>query len=155
MRKVRLAINVSLDGYLARPNGALDWVFRTMTSVQQAWTTDFLREVDTILVGHTTYLEQAAFWPTQTGEMADLMNSHTKIVFSSRLRALEWTNSRLAICDVTEEIARLKREPGRDIYVTGGAARSIPFPKRTHRRVQPDHSPGFPGERNAALWRDV
>src|SRR5215469_18022240 len=122
MRKVRLAINVSLDGYLARPNGALDWVFRTMTSVQQAWTTAFLREVDTILIGHTTYLEQAAFWPTQTGEMADLMNSHTKIVFSSRLRALEWTNSRLAICDVTEEIARLKREPGRDIYVTGGAA---------------------------------
>ena len=127
MRKVRLAINVSLDGYVARPNGTLDWFFRTITPTQQAWTTAFLREVDTILIGHTTYLEQAAFWPTQTGEMADLMNSHTKIVFSSRLRALEWNHSRLAACDVAEEIARLKREPGRDIYVTGGArlARSL------------------------------
>ena len=127
MRKVRLAINVSLDGYVARPNGTLDWVFHTITPAQQEWTTAFLREVDTILIGHTTYLEQAAFWPTQTGEMADLMNSHAKIVFSSRLGALEWNHSRLAVSDVAEEIVRLKREPGRDIYVTGGArlARSL------------------------------
>jgi len=127
MRKVRLAINVSLDGYVARPDGTLDWFFRTITPAQQAWTTAFLREVDTILIGHTTYLEQAAFWPTQTGEMAGLMNSHTKIVFSSRLRALQWNHSRLAVGDVAEEIAHLQREPGRDIYVTGGAqlARSL------------------------------
>lgn len=121
MRKIRLYINVTLDGYVAGPNGELDWLFRTMTPAQQAWTTAFLREVDTILIGHTTYLEQAAFWPSQTGEMATLMNSHTKIVFSSRLPTLEWNNSRLASADVAQEIARLKREPGRDIYVTGGA----------------------------------
>src|SRR5215472_15100679 len=108
MRKVRLALNVSLDGYVAKPDGTLDWFFRTIAPAQQAWTIAFLREVDTILIGHSTYLEQAAFWPAQTGEMADLMNSHAKIVFSSRLRALQ--------C-----------EPGRDIYVTGGAqfARSL------------------------------
>jgi len=127
MRKIRLYINVTLDGYVAGPNGELDWLFRTMNAAQQAWTTAFLREVDTILIGHATYLEQAAFWPSQTGEMATLMNSHTKIVFSSRLPTLEWNNSRLAVSDVAEEIARLKREPGRDIYVTGGArlARSL------------------------------
>ena len=127
MRKVRLAINVSLDGYVARPNGTLDWFYPNLTPAQQAWTTAFLREVDTILIGHTTYLEQAAFWPTQTGEMATLMNSHAKIVFSSRLGALEWNHSRLARADVAEELARLKRESGRDIYVTGGAqlARSL------------------------------
>lgn len=121
MRKVRLAIHVSLDGYVARPNGALDWFLNAITSAQQAWTTAFLREVDTVLIGHTTYLEQAAFWPTQTGEMANLMNSHAKIVFSSRLSTLEWTHSRLAVADVAQEIAQLQREPGRDIYVTGGA----------------------------------
>ena len=43
MRKVRLAINVSLDGYVARPNGTLDWFFRTITPAQQAWTTAFLK----------------------------------------------------------------------------------------------------------------
>jgi dihydrofolate reductase len=127
VRKIRLSINVSLDGYVARSNGTLDWFFRTMNAAQQAWTTAFLREVDTILIGHATYLEQAAFWPSQTGEMATLMNSHAKIVFSSRLPTLEWNNSRLAVSDVAQEIARLKRELGRDIYVTGGArlARSL------------------------------
>src|SRR5260370_28279375 len=121
MRKVRLAINVSLDGYMARPNGTLDWFFRTITPAQQAWTTAFLREIDTILIGHTTYLEQAAFWPTQTGEMATLMNSHAKIVFSRRLGALEWSHCRLARAGLAEEIARLKPEPGRGIYATGRA----------------------------------
>jgi dihydrofolate reductase len=121
MRKVRLAINVSLDGYVAKPDGTLDWFFRTMTSDQQVWTTAFLREVDTILIGHITYREQAAFWPTQTGEMADLMNNHTKIVFSSQPGALEWKHSQLAVSDVAGEITRLKSEEGRDIYVTGGA----------------------------------
>src|SRR3989440_10937879 len=121
MRKVRLAMNVSLDGYVARPDGALDWLYPNLTHTQQEWTIAFLREVDTILIGHTTYLEQAAFWPTQTGEMADLMNSHAKIVFSSRLAALEWSHSRLAASDAAEEIAGLKRERGCDLYVTGGA----------------------------------
>jgi dihydrofolate reductase len=130
MRKIRLYINVTLDGYVAGPNGELDWVFRTMNAAQQAWTTAFLREVDTILIGHATYLEQAAFWPTQTGEMATLMNSHTKIVFSSRLPTLEWNHSRLAVSDVAEEIAHLKREPGRDIYVTGGARLSQSLSQR-------------------------
>lgn len=121
MRKVRLAINMSLDGYVARPDGTLDWFFRTITPAQQECTTAFLRETDTILIGHTTYLEQAAYWPTQTGELADLMNSQAKLVFSSRLRTVEWNHSRLATLDVAEEIARLQREPGCDIYVTGGA----------------------------------
>src|SRR5438270_4403918 len=55
------------------------------------------------------------------------MNNQAKIVLSSRLGALEWNQSRLARADVAEELARLKREPGRDIYVTGGTrlARSL------------------------------
>lgn len=89
MRKVRLAINVSLDGYRARPNGTLDWFLSAIPSAQQAWTTAFLREVDTVLIGYTTYLEQAAFWPTQTGGMANVMKSHAKVVFSSRLSTRE------------------------------------------------------------------
>jgi dihydrofolate reductase len=66
-------------------------------------------------------------WPSQTSEMATLLNSHAKIVFSSQLRALEWNYSRLAVSDVAQEIAHLKQQPGRDIYVTGGArlARSL------------------------------
>jgi dihydrofolate reductase len=81
----------------------------------------FLHEVDTILIGHNTYLQQAAAWPKQTGEMADLLNSHAKIVFASNLPTLEWNNSRLASADPATEIAQLKQQTGKNIFVTGGA----------------------------------
>ena len=121
MRKVSLAMNVSLDGYVAGPNGELDWIFRSMDPALGESVISFLREVDTILIGHTTYLQQAAAWPKQTSEMADLLNSHAKIVFASTLPTLEWNNSRLASSDAATEIARLKQQPGKTIFVTGGA----------------------------------
>ncbi len=121
MRKVCLGMNITLDGYVAGPNGELDWAFRTMSPDMGEWVTELLRGVDTILLGHTTYLQQAATWPSQTGEMATLLNSHTKVVFSKRLTTLDWNNSRLATADVAEEIARLKQQPGKNISVSGGA----------------------------------
>ena len=121
MRKVCLGMNITLDGYVSGPNGELDWAFRTMSPDLGEWVTELLRGVDTILLGHTTYLQQAAAWPSQTGEMADLLNSHTKIVFSKRLTTLEWNNSRLATTDAAEEIARLKQQSGKNISVSGGA----------------------------------
>jgi len=114
-------MNVTLDGYVAGPNGELDWAFRTMSPDMGEWVIQLLGGVDTILLGHTTYLQQAATWPKQTGEMADLLNSHSKIVFSTRLTTLEWTHSRLATTDAAEEIARLKQQPGKNISVSGGA----------------------------------
>jgi dihydrofolate reductase len=121
MRKVRLGMNVSLDGFVAGPHGELDWIFRTMDPAQMQWVTEFLREVDTVLIGHVTYLEQAATWPKQTGDLADLLNAHAKIVFSKKLETVEWNNSRVATADAATEIAQLKQQPGKDIYVTGGA----------------------------------
>ena len=121
MRKVILGMNITLDGYVAGPNGELDWAFRTMSPDLGEWVTELLRGADTILIGHTTYLQQAAAWPSQTSEMATLLNSHTKIVFSKRLTTLEWNNSRLATADAAEEIACLKQQPGKNISVTGGA----------------------------------
>src|SRR5260370_12554264 len=75
MRKVILGMNVTLDGLVAGPNGELDWVFRTMSPDMGEYVTEFLRTVDTVLIGHNTYLQQAAAWPSQSGEMADLLNS--------------------------------------------------------------------------------
>jgi hypothetical protein len=52
MRKVRLDMNVSLDGFGGGPKGELDWIFRTVDDADDAqlrWVTESLREVDTIL----------------------------------------------------------------------------------------------------------
>ena len=47
------------------------------------------------------------------------MNQLPKIVFSRTLDKLEWSNSRLVTDDVEEEVARLKRQPGRNMIVWG------------------------------------
>ena len=60
----------------------------------------------------------------RTGE---LMNALPKVVFSSTLTDLEWSNARVTDRPVEEEIPELKREAGKDIVVFGGAsfARSL------------------------------
>jgi dihydrofolate reductase len=120
-RSVILGMNTSLDGYVADAEGGLDWMWPTMDPAQGESVVMFLRSVDTVLIGHNTYVEQAAHWPGQVGEMADLLNAHTKVVFSSRQEMLAWDNSRLASADAATEIGQLKQEPGKDIFVTGGA----------------------------------
>jgi len=122
MRKVVLYMRTTLDGYACGPNGELDWMFRQPTGPDQETTlTQFQREVGTTLLGRVAYTQQAAYWPSQTGELADMVNSKSKVVFSSTLEQAEWNNTRVAT-DAAAEIARLKQEPGDSpIYVSGGA----------------------------------
>jgi dihydrofolate reductase len=120
LRKIILGMNISLDGYVAGPNGELDFLYHTMTPAQLEMETKSLREVDTILLGRINYQGMAAYWPTQTSELADLLNSREKIVFSKTLDKLEWNNSRLAKNDINEEVAQLKQQSGKNIVVTGG-----------------------------------
>jgi len=64
----------------------------------------------------------AAFWPTSKSEYARLMNEIPKVVFSNTLRHVDWPETRIAPGDLSEEIRRLKREPGHDLIAHGGAA---------------------------------
>lgn len=122
MRKVILMMRASLDGYVCTPDNGLGWMFsRTSPDVVDA-SLAFLRTVDTNLMGRVNYEEQAHYWPKETGEIADLVNNFTHIVFSKTLDHFEWQNSRLATGTPAEEVARLKQEPGKDILVPGGAA---------------------------------
>ena len=123
MRKVILNMRMTLDGFACGPHGELDWMFRIPTTPDQEQSLlAFEREVDTTLLGRVAYLQQASYWPGQTGELADLVNGHAKVVFSKTLSSLAWNNARLATGDLAAEIARLKRQPGKNIYASGGAS---------------------------------
>ncbi len=122
MRKVILGMNVSLDGYVATPDGNLDWAFANFDDELAASAMDTLSRFDVGLIGRNNYLEQAAAWPNRQGPMSDLVNNLEKIVFSRTLTGLVWKNSRLATGTPAEEIARLKQQPGKDIGVPGGAS---------------------------------
>jgi dihydrofolate reductase len=80
---------------------------------------------DAMLLGRVTYEGLAAFWPNQPGgtPMVDYINSVAKYVVSTTLEEpLGWNNSTLIKGDVAEEIAKLKRRPGKDITVIGSGA---------------------------------
>lgn len=80
-----------------------------------------LEEVGTLLFGRTTYEGMAAYWRAETGAIADFMNRLPKVVFSRTLESADWNNTRLLRGDAAEEVAALKQETGKDLFVFGSA----------------------------------
>ena len=80
---------------------------------------------DAMLMGRILYEECAAYWPEQDPEenpFAAQMNGVQKHVVSTTLeRPLGWQNSTLIGGNVAQEISELKRQPGKDIVVSGSA----------------------------------
>lgn len=72
-----------------------------------------------MLLGRKTYEGLAAYWPTQSGPWADLLNAMPKFVASrSRIGPLEW-NATAIEGDATEGVRRLKAEDDADIVLSG------------------------------------
>ncbi|KQU65612.1 riboflavin biosynthesis protein RibD [Aminobacter sp. DSM 101952] len=78
-------------------------------------------ELGTLLFGRKTYEGMASYWTQETGAIADMMNNSEKAVASRTLEQVTWNNSRLLEGDLVAAVERLKREPGKDIFVFGSA----------------------------------
>jgi dihydrofolate reductase len=122
MRKLVMWNLQTLDGYF---EGAQPW---DLDFHNTAWgeeleklSLDQGKEVSTLLFGRNTYEGMASYWSTATGEIADFMNGVSKIVFSSTLDAATWNNTRLVNGDAGDEVAKLKRESGKNLFVFGSA----------------------------------
>lgn len=108
---------------MSGPRHELDWHFRYWNEEMTEVTGKELSMADTILLGRITYETMAAYWPKATIDLsfpkenlpiAEMMNSHTKVVFSRSLRSTSWTNTRLAGGDLRREIGRLKNRADRE-----------------------------------------
>lgn len=120
-RIVTAGFHMSLDGFIARPGGELDWMQIGPDIVEHAVET--MRSIDIMFMGRHAYLEQAAHWPEQTGDLADAINAHEKVVFTNRAAQLDlsgWPRSRAAR-DPAAEISAIRANPGKSIGVSGGA----------------------------------
>jgi dihydrofolate reductase len=99
------------------------WHFPFWSDEMGTYKRDELFASDALLLGRVTYEGFAAAWPSVADEagFADRMNSLPKYVVSTTLDDVAWNNSRLIKGDVADEVAALKRQPGRDILVGGSA----------------------------------
>ena len=131
MRKIITTTWVTLDGYIAGPNGEMDWVAEHYDDAMAAYETEIVSQADTLLLGRVTYQSFAGSWPhvpdnpgASEGEKANArtLNAMRKIVFSRTLESVAWNNSTLRKEVVPAEIEQLKQEPGRDMLIYGSAS---------------------------------
>jgi dihydrofolate reductase len=122
MRKLIVAMSISLDGFVAPAKGAPDHRSLPEDPALKQIKLDWLRQAGTHAMGRVTYNEMAAHWPVSTDEYAAPMNDLPKVVFSKTLASADWNDSRVARGDIAEEISAMRREPGGDIIAWGGAS---------------------------------
>lgn len=121
MRRVLLGMNVTCDGFVAGPDGEIDWLYPQMDAELCGFILDVLSGFDTLLMGRVTYQNQAERCQSSTDPVAAVLNKVHKVVFSRTLSTVDWSNARLAANGPVAEIARLKQEPGGPIGVAGGS----------------------------------
>jgi dihydrofolate reductase len=129
MRKLIYSMTLSLDGYIAGPDGGIDWTVPDEELF--LFHTQQVRETDVHLCGRRLY-ETMVYWETaeegplvaEHVEFAQIWKALPKVVFSTTLQSVVG-NTRLARAGVGEEVSRLKEQPGKDIAVGGaGLARA-------------------------------
>lgn len=110
MRKISLFIASSLDGYIARESGEIDWLFTD----QDYGYTEFLAKVDTIIMGNKTYQQVLGFddYPYNDKEV---------FVFSQTQQQEINNNVKYVSSDWQDFINNLRQSSGRDIWLVGGA----------------------------------
>lgn len=114
MKKVKLYIAASIDGYIARPDGDLEW----LTGFPNPLKTDygyrnFLASVDTVIMDNRTYqdiLSMDVIWPYKGKE--------TYVVTHHAQETKE--NIRFISENVVETISELHKKDGKDIWLFGG-----------------------------------
>ena len=87
MRKLVLKMSISIDGFVAGPNGELDWIFRHRDDEAARWSVDTLSRAGLHLMGSRTYYDMAAWWPTSNEIFAPVMNEIPKAVATTRSAA--------------------------------------------------------------------
>jgi dihydrofolate reductase len=124
LRKIVAAEFVSLDGVMEAPD---QWQFPYFNDEMGQAIEEGFAASDAMLMGRVLYEEWAAFWPQQDPEqnpVATHMNGVQKYVVSTTLQEpLAWQNSTLIKGDeLAEGVSDLKRQPGKDIVVSGSGA---------------------------------
>jgi dihydrofolate reductase len=123
MRKLKLQVQMTVDGYIAGLNGEMDWTVRDWDAALNHYVAELTTSVDCILLGRKLAQGFIPYWASHPQEDgAQTFNSLKKVVFTKTLDRSEWDNTILAKGDLLDEITALKQQPGQDLIAYGGAA---------------------------------
>ena len=113
-RKVIVHIGTSADGYIARPDGDLEWLTSRPKPEGFYGMSDFMKSIDTKLLGRKTY--------EMSLRLGAKFDSKTRTIVFSRHAppagapsGVEFVN-----CEIGPFVSRLREQPGKDIWLMGG-----------------------------------
>jgi dihydrofolate reductase len=124
MRKIILTLAVSLDGFIEGPDREIDWIEFTPETGDALGR--FLKEIDTVLYGRISYEMWGAYKPgTEASEFEKdfyrKLDKTKKYVFSTT--KTEFEGAPTVVSDnIKETIETLKQQPGKHIWLYGGAS---------------------------------
>jgi dihydrofolate reductase len=124
MRKLILGLAVTLDGYIEGPNGEYDWCFTD----QDYGLNEFFTQIDSIFIGRKSYEMAQQYAENNNGEFVPGMPPMIEYVFSTTLTAVK-KGAILVSEDSINEAKRIKAQPGKDIWLYGGASLTDAFMK--------------------------
>lgn len=117
MRKLILGLAITLDGYIEGPNGEFDWCFTD----QDYGLNEFFTGIDAIFIGRKSYEVAQQFAESNNGEVIPGMPQLTEYIFSKTLKSAK--NGAILIAeDAMDEARKIKEQPGKDIWLYGGAS---------------------------------
>ena len=125
-RKLKLQVQMTVDGFVAGPEGQLDWMTRNLDEGVIARIVEITDTSDTILLGRKMTDGFIKYWEGVQPEspeylFARKMVDTPKVVFSKTLKRVEGKNVRVETGDLVQAVNQLKGQRGKDIVVYGGA----------------------------------
>ena len=131
MRRVILFMHTTLDGFVAGPNGEMDWI--NVDDEMFDFAGKQTDQADTALYGRVTYEMMNGYWPT-AGEQPNASkhdiehstwyNQVQKVVLSKTLHESGLTNTKIISDNLADNINELKNQEGKNILIFGSATAS-------------------------------
>ena len=120
MRKIILAVAISLDGKIEGPNGEFDWCFTD----QDYGMKDFMAGIDTVFFGRKSY--DLVMRMDESGEYKDPYGNMNNFVFSNTISKVKNGYSIIS-GNIEDQVNEIKAKDGKDIWLFGGTNLTTSF----------------------------
>ncbi|MGN6566981.1 MAG: dihydrofolate reductase family protein [Flavipsychrobacter sp.] len=143
MRKIISFMHLSLDGFVAGPNGEMNWIKVNQEIFDHV--EKRISKTEAALYGRTTYEMMQNYWPTAGDKPGaskhDIEHSKWykgahKIVLSKTMKGKELSNTTIISDNLAERINEIKQQPGSELLVFGS-------PTATHALIEQNLIDGY------------